>query len=182
MQWAFFAWAGACVVVVSLLMANHLLTLPVPEVSRLAPLSQRGSGWRAVHVLAKACGCSQRVLAGVLERRPTTGFSETVLFIGSDASTEARLRTAGFDFEQVTASSLESRYGIQGAPLLMVIDPQNRVVYSGGYSLTQGGPLRDALVLADTRAGRTVEAMPHFGCAVTPSLQKQLDPLSLKYP
>ena len=169
-------------VVVSLLMASHLLTLPVPEVSRLASLSQRGSGWRAVYVLARACGCSQRVLAGVLERGPTTGFAETVLVIGGDAPTEARLRTAGFEVEPVTASKLENDYGIQGAPLLVVIDPHDRVVYSGGYSLTQGGPLRDALVLAEARVGRTVEAMPHFGCAVTPSLQKQLDPLSLKYP
>ncbi len=182
LQWVFFAWASVCVVVVSLLMASHLLTLPVPKATPLTVLSARGSGWRVVHVVAKACGCSQRVLASLLERGPTTGFAERVLFIGDDPATEQRLRATGFDFERVTAASLEATYDIRGAPLLVVIDPRNEVIYSGGYSSTQGGPLRDALVLAEARVGRTVEPMPYFGCAVTPALQKQLDPLSLKYP
>ena len=182
LQWAFFAWAASTVLVVSLLVASHFLVMPVPTASRLASLSTHGEGWRVTHVLAKACGCSQRVLAHLLDRGAAAGFSETVLFIGTDATAENRLRAAGFDFEQVTAASLETRFGIQGAPRLMVVGPSNDILYSGGYSPSRAGPISDLRVLAEAQAGRRLEAMPTFGCAVNPALQKRVDPLSLKYP
>ena len=181
-QWAFFAWAGASALVVSSMMAGHLLTLPTPDQHQLAVgLTSTGSGWRAVHVLAKACGCSQRVLQSLLEHRADAETAETILFIGDDPLTAQRARAAGFEFETLTAAQLESRYGVQGAPLLVVVSPQNAIVYSGGYAHTEGGPAEDRLVLARAKAGQAVEPLPQFGCAVSRSLQKKLDPLALKY-
>ncbi len=73
----FFAWAGSCLVVVSLLMASHFVVVPVPPTPRLAALSAHGAGWRVTHVIVKTCACSQRVLAHLLERGVAPGFKET---------------------------------------------------------------------------------------------------------
>ena len=177
-RWVFWLWAPMPVVLVGLLLSGHLLTLPPPEAARLR---LEGNGWRALHVLALKCGCSRQVIDHLVERRARPGLSERVLFIGEDAATAARVRAAGYAFESIGAKGLEERYGIKGAPLLVVVDPQQRVVYSGGYSRQPRGEPEDLAIFAKVKAIEPAQSFPLFGCAVSRSLQAQVDPLGLKY-
>jgi hypothetical protein len=177
-------WALGLLVPVSALMASHLLTLPLPERSTLVSgLSKQGQAqWRAFHVIAEKCACSVKVLEGLVGRGVRPGVVEKVLFIGSEGSAWKKdLSAKGFEFEVVTMETLATQFGIEGAPLFVVLNPQGDVVYSGGYSKRKQGESEDITILNAALANADVTALPLFGCAVSRDLQKKLDPLGLKY-
>lgn len=176
--WAFWLWAPVPVVLIGLLLSGHLLTLPAPEPARL---KVEGSGWRALHVLALKCACSRQVIDHLTARGAVAGFSEKLLLIGDDAQIAARVRAAGFAFESIDSKALEARYGIKGAPLLVVVSPADDVRYSGGYSPNKRGPPQDLAIFAALQGGQPTAALPLFGCAVSKALQAQVDPLGLTY-
>ena len=171
-------WLPLPIVGVGLLMASHLLTLPEPE---LKGLTLEGTGWRALHVIALKCGCSRQVLTHLLERGPAEQWTERIVLIGEDPVVESRARAAGFGFESVTAATLEQRYGVQGAPLLVLVDAKGEARYAGGYARTANAAPEDLALFREVAATGHAEKRPLFGCAVSRSLQKKLDPLSLKY-
>jgi hypothetical protein len=179
-------WIPCALVPLSLLMAGHLLTLPKPRID--SPLRQNliiaaahPGSWSALHVLAEDCQCSQGVLAHLMLRGPTPGFFEKVLFIGTAEPTRTRLMARGFAFESITPENLQLRYGLEGAPMMVVATPSGDISYSGGYSSTRWGQAEDVAIEQALRQGREVKALPLFGCAVSQALQEQLDPLGLKY-
>jgi hypothetical protein len=181
-------WMPSALFLVSLLMAQHLLTLPKPRMDAglrqgLEPalLLHKGS-WFALHVLAENCQCSQEILDHLVARGSDARFSEKVLFIGNAEPTRTRLLARGFAFEAVTPEELQARYGLEGAPLLLVVNRQSEVAYSGGYSSTSRGFPQDVAILRALERGTAVNELPLFGCAVSRALQRQLDPLGLKYP
>jgi hypothetical protein len=180
-------WIPCTLIPVSLLMAGHLLTLPKPRVDRRltqslesAVLAHPGS-WLVLHVLAEDCQCSQGVLAHLLARGSASWFSEKVLFIGSEEPARSQLIARGFAFESITPETLQAKYGLEGAPMMVVANPRGEVSYMGGYSSTRWGPPEDLAIVRALTRGTEVQALPLFGCAVSLELQKKLDPLGLKY-
>lgn len=181
-------------------MAGHLVSLPAPSLSdgmtieRLEstlaarPGADRGR-WSATHVLYQSCGCSGRVLAHLLDRRALPELFETVVYVRDDgppgpslAATQKQIEGAGFRFEPVTPRVLGERYQIESAPLLVIADPQDRVRYAAGYTDRIGAKeIKDLAILDGVRDGRTVAALPVFGCAVSRRVQEAIDPLGLKY-
>jgi hypothetical protein len=180
------AWAVALVVPISSMMAGHLLTLPSPDKAAVAPrLEGRAAsaeGWRAFHVLSPACKCSRQVLAHLLERGAHAGVTETLLFVGEETQGLAQARAAGFRTEALSAQELFDRYKIQTVPLLVVMNPEGSILYSGGYTeRKQGADIQDVALLEGAMAGLPAQELPLFGCAVSRELQKQIDPFGLKY-
>jgi hypothetical protein len=181
-------WIPCTLVPVSLLMAGHLLTLPKPRVdARLrqnvtSAASANPGSWFVLHVLAEDCECSQEVVTHLLARGSESWFSEKVLFIGSEEPARSRLVARGFGFESITPEGLQAKYGLEGAPLMVVANQRSEIVYSGGYSRTRWGPPEDLAIVRALTRGTEVKALPLFGCAVSQELQKRLDPFGLKYP
>ena len=181
-------WIPCTLIPVSLLMAGHILTLPKPHIdARLhqnleSAVAARPGSWFVLHVLAEDCQCSQGVLAHLLARGSEPGLFEKVLFIGNAEPTRSRLTARGFAFESITPEALQSRYGLEGAPMMVVANPHGEVAYSGGYASTRWGPPEDLAIVRALARGTEVKPLPLFGCAVSQELQKQLDPLGLKYP
>lgn len=181
-------WIPCTLVPISLLMAGHLLTLPKPHIdARLrhnleSAVAAHPGSWFVLHVLAEDCQCSQGVLAHLLARGAASWFSEKVLFIGSDEPARSQLVARGFAFESITPEGLQARYGLEGAPMMVVANPRGDVAYSGGYSSSRWGQPEDLAIVRALTRGTEVEALPLFGCAVSQELQKRLDPLGLKYP
>ncbi len=186
-QIGIWVWVGLTFVPITYLMAGHLLALPVPRegsgIEALAAVTAASPSpnWRAFHVLAEKCGCSSRVIEKLVERGPRPGFEEKILLIGEGSPSREAAVARGFSLETLTARKLQERYGIQGAPLLVVVDPRGRIAYSGGYTRRKQGEVEDVAILADLVRGVSPAERPLFGCAVSSALQQQLDPLRLKY-
>lgn len=186
------AWATLGVVGGSTLMAGHLYALPEPAVgdpvllerlhSLQAASDVEDGQWHAVHVLYAACRCSQRIFDHLFESARPAGYRETVLLVGDDASVVARARTAGFGIVSVTPQQLATEFHIEAAPLLLVLDPDGRIRYAGGYSeRKQGYEALDVGIMESLASGRPASELPLYGCGVSKELQAVLDPLGLKY-
>ncbi len=175
-RWLFWLWAPVPVVLIGLLLSGHLLTLPKPSTIRV-----EGEGWRALHVLAIKCACSRGVIEHLISRGAVRGVTEKVVLIGEDLASMKRLRAAGYEVEALSSAAVKARYGIEGAPLLAVVNPQQDLVYSGGYSRQARGTPEDLAIFATVQAGNGAASLPLYGCATTRELQAQLDPMGLKY-
>jgi hypothetical protein len=132
-----------------------------------------------LHFLYGDCRCSAAVLTHLIARGPRAGHDERVVLIDGSADDVARARGAGFTTETLSAVEVQTKYGVEGAPLLVIADRTNTVLYDGGYTTTKQSPvIRDEEILARTDRGETVDALPMFGCAVSDRLKKGRDPLA----
>jgi len=191
-KWArrgfFVAWFLAVLIPGVYQLAEHTLSLPkpVPEKLQAAMIANRprdATGWVVLHVLYAECGCSGRVADRLTQRGLIPGVAERVIIVGEpkDDLVE-RLRAHGLSVELTDAKDLSDRYGIVAAPVLVVADPGGTVRYVGGYTEQKRGPaIRDTAIVASLERGEQVDALPILGCAVSRDLQRQVDPLGLKY-
>lgn len=181
MRAAVAAWFAAMVVIGASLLAKHVVALPVPTKS--AALSQSLAGlrppathdWLAVHVMYAECRCSQRIVEHLVSSARPGGWREVVLWVGkAEPSPELVKR---FDVKRLTASEL-ARLGIDAAPLLVALDPNDSVRYVGGYTERKQGPaIEDLRLLADARRTSMTSSLPVFGCAVSEQLKRALSVL-----
>jgi hypothetical protein len=188
---AFAVWVVLCVVAGGYMLSSHLLTLPTPELSDLGPqhsaVAERRSTqqgrWLVVHILDQECKCSLRVLDHLLAAPRPADVVERIVLIGGKVSPAQRaaIQARGLDLDLVTPEELADRYRVQAAPLLVVIDPADRVSYVGGYSSRkQSADLRDVAIIEALRRGESVTPLPTFGCAVGRSLRARIDPLGIR--
>jgi hypothetical protein len=184
------AWSAVLLVGGAYLLAAHVAPLPQPTREALAAdvaherRADEAGQWLALHALFTDCGCSQRVIAHLLARRPLDGVKERVLLVGggagSAASYAADLRAAGYPVDELDETALGDRYGFEGVPAFALVDPHDHVRYLGGYTRTkQGADFVDVSATRATLRGETVAPLPVFGCAVSRSLRERRDPLSL---
>jgi hypothetical protein len=198
------AWAVATVAVGAALAALHLpLSGPAHDRLEGAFAAERrpaeAGAWTLVHVLYDRCRCSRRVAEHLASRPRIEGTAERVLLVGGEAADvgagsgeggwggdggglASRLRGAGLPVAVLSRAELAARYGIEAAPLLVIVSPGGRVAYAGGYSAREGAAdIRDVELAAAARAGAGARPLPLFGCAVSRTLQRDVDPLGLKY-
>ncbi len=165
-------------------MASHHVPLPPPSGTQSAQPSSLEAGWRMVHVLAAECGCSGAVAEHLARRGATAGVAEEVWWIGETSGPTTPLAGSGFTVVPTSADTLQHRLGLEGAPWLLIYDPEGHLRYSGGYAATtprRGAALEDRTLLARVQSGETVTPFPAYGCATSRRLQTALDPLGLKY-
>jgi hypothetical protein len=185
---AFWLWAGVSFALATSLMVAHTYALPQPArddrvlqatVARTRELVD-GKRWRALHVLYSQCRCSQRILTQLFARGPRSDVSEHLVLVSAHAQYEQAARSAGFALEVISPEQLTARYGMLAAPLFVLADSEDRLRYVGGYTeRKQGLAMRDVQIMNELRAGRDAEALPLFGCAVSDSLRRMLDPLGI---
>jgi hypothetical protein len=135
-----------------------------------------------VHVIYAGCSCTARLFAHLVSRGALPGIDEAVLFVGEDAPRRRAAERAGFAFATASAEELAGRYGIEAAPLLVAFDAAGRLAYLGGYYNHPSTvfPL-DGKIHAELARGEMPKPLPVFGCAVSPRLQKSVDPLGIVY-
>lgn len=183
-------WFCGVVVMMASLAVSHLFSLApldrrnpklVAELAALLP-DERGD-WASVHVLYTECRCSQRVFDHLYVSDRPTDLHEVVLLVGDDRdhAIERRLSGRGFEVIPVAPEMLRARFGIEGAPTFVLVDPARRVRYSGGYTIRQQGPdIRDLAIVREIRQGDDVADLPVFGCAVSKRLKALFDPFAIK--
>jgi len=180
-------WAAALLLVGSILLGRHVVALPRPErnptVTRaFAALRQpRDRGrWLAVHVLYAGCKCSARIVDHLVQAEPIAPVRELALWVGQDPDAQARLSAAGLRVHTLEPEALRARFGVEAAPVLIVLDPEDQIRYVGGYTSRKQGPdIQDRKILAALLAGTAPEENPILGCAVSSRLQTALDPVGL---
>ncbi len=174
--------------IVAYLMISHWAVLPHPRVGD-AQFSERlqaaelgrTPNWSAVHFLYDDCPCSRRVLQHVIDSQPIPGVTERVVLISKECL-RAELGRGDLQVEYVTPENLKQRYGVESAPLLVVMDTNQSVRYSGGYTSRKQGPkMMDREIIAQLVAGQSAMELPLYGCAVSTQLQRAIDPLGFKY-
>jgi hypothetical protein len=183
-------WGASTLLVGSVLRAGHWVVLPVPDradvrleraIGELDSLHAAG-GWQMLHVLYTECRCSQRIFEYLLAREHPSDVRETILLVGAGEGWAARARAGGYAILTQSAQQLAERFGIEAAPLLVVVDPGRRVRYAGGYTeRPQGLDYRDLSILQSLRSRGGAAELPAFGCAVSRELQSYLDPIGIKY-
>jgi hypothetical protein len=175
-------WATIMIVIGASLMAGHWIPLPstAPEEGHL-PGAADGR-WRVYHFLYMECPCSRRVLEHICQRQAVRGMAERLVLIGNSSDLPGSARREDCEVDWVTPQELETEYGVESAPMMVVVDPKGRTRYSGGYtSRKQVLDIQDREIMDRLLAEEEVDALPVFGCAVSRQLQSITDPFGLKY-
>jgi hypothetical protein len=149
----------------------------------LAQLLSDARGWAAIHVLYTECRCSQRIFAHLRTSRRPADLHELVLLVGDDRdrAIATPLAARGFELVSVAAETLAARFGIEGAPTFVLVDPARSVRYLGGYTRRQQGPdIRDLAIVRQVRQGDELPDLPVFGCAVSQRLKAVFDPFAIR--
>lgn len=193
-QWAvgstLLVWAGFMTFLVSCLMVGHWISLPHPKADNAewagkltgAAYDDSTPQWLALHVLYADCPCSIRILKQVVQREAYPGIRERIVLIGENPELAQAAQTQGYEVECVTPEQLWEQYGLESAPMLVVLDPDRSPRYSGGYTSRKQGPdIQDTAIIEKLLAGQNVESLPVYGCAVSNNLQSIVDPLGIKY-
>ena len=178
------AWLAIMVLAGAYLLAGHTVALPLGDGgSRLQRrLGSPAGRTLALHVLLANCPCSRRVLDHLIARGPSRSAEERVLLVGDEADALAPvLRARGYAVEELRATELQARYGIESAPVLVVRAATGGGYYVGGYTRRkQAAQIHDTEILERIARGESLDALPIFGCAVSARLRAALDPLGLK--
>jgi hypothetical protein len=182
-------WVLGVSVLFSLLTAQHVLTMPVPKNQKflqaaLAQVGEKKTGWRGFHVLLSQCLCSQDVARYLVARKKSPLFDEeTVLLIAEkNPKIEQDLKASGFGVVSVAFKDVVAQYGVEGAPSFHVLNPQGKLLYTGGYYEQRARTeALDLKIVQNLQLNRSMAPLPLYGCALGMSLQKNLDPLNLKY-
>jgi hypothetical protein len=188
-QVLFIAWIPVAATVGASLMSGHWTTLPTPAAEddrlplALAELRSTDDppAWMIVHVLYAACSCSGRVVEHLLVDPRPPGLDEKILWIGSEPQLDARVEAGPMPIVHLTPQELDDRFAIEGAPLLLVVDPQGVIRYRGGYTdRKQSLAIRDIEIIERLRSEAEVTSLPLFGCAVSDRLRDLLDPFGVR--
>lgn len=165
------------------LLARHVVPLPLPgdtaALSRLRTADDTGR-WMAVHVLYTECPCSRRIIEHLTASERPLDVVEHVVLVGARPDLARALLTRGFHVVEVTEDELVARFGVDAAPLLVVLAPDDTTRYSGGYTERKQGPEpQDLHIIARARAGSADLGLPVFGCAIGRALRQTINPLGL---
>ncbi|HEX3777046.1 MAG TPA: hypothetical protein VHV51_21380 [Polyangiaceae bacterium] len=172
-------WLGFMLLLGSALLAKHVVALPEPTKDRhlaasLSALRAPSSKprWLAVHVLYSECRCSQRVVAHLISTTRPPAWEEILLWVGNGAPDPALDRN--FHVKRVSSAEL-ARLGVESAPMLVVLDPEDGIRYVGGYTTRKQGPvIEDLHIMQDAERGNAFSALPILGCAMSDRLKREL--------
>lgn len=179
-------WATAMAFVCATLMIGHWVPLPTPKVGTRPQFAfpshaSANEGWKVLHFLYSECTCSKRILNHLLLREPIQGIEETIVMVGGQDSHKERISDEEFHWDWVTPEELKSKYSVEAAPLLVVLDPSHTIRYSGAYTARkQGFSIQDVSLITRIRAGESVRPLILMGCGVSKELQSLTDPFGFK--
>lgn len=183
-----FAWIIGISGAISQLHAWHQVDLSPKgaqiDVSNLfAPTNTYG----AVHFLTPMCSCSTVIFDHLLERKPISSITETVVVIDDNQKNYVSLlKDAGYKVIKTTKEELARKYhnALKGVPLLAIYDKESTIQYLGGYSsktITPFSKIDISKFIEDLDNKKSIASYPVKGCSVSKSYQQLLDPLGIKY-
>jgi hypothetical protein len=172
-------WASLAIGAGSVVTSFHQpFQLPSESIASLAPI-QGDRAWRMIHVLSTACGCSRRVAEHIIKRGPLPGVREQVLLLNNhyDDVFAERIAARGLHVKTVSEDVL-AQHNLRAVPLFVLVSPDGQTHYVGGYGRTYD---RDTDIWQQASRGVKPRPLTVYGCAVSRSIQRQIDPFQWKY-
>ncbi len=186
-------WLVGGVVLGGAMLVQHVVALPAPPPSSAALGAQmhrvfagRGAQgkWLALHVMYRACPCSQRTITHLTAGPRPAELAEAVVIVddeGRAGPEDQRLAAHGYRVSVITPEALRRDFALEAAPVLVIARPDGKVVYVGGYTRhKQSDAFEDLAILSELRQRKDRAALPVFGCPTSDRLARQLDPLGLR--
>lgn len=180
-------WIVVITVVMSLQMASHLVSMPIPEnidnfLNKIKKSYYKDDG-RAVivHAIYEKCSCTNSLLKHLVERGLQPLSQEVIFVIGSEAPYESELVAKGFSVFKMKQDEFVNEFGIEAAPLLTLINNKGELKYMGGYFKTSEARVStdQEIIQKALIEDKPPEPLPLYGCAVSDRLQKYIDPFQL---
>ena len=135
-----------------------------------------------VHIIPQNRSCTENLLRHLIDRGLMQDIHERIIFVGESTKYANEIRRAGYLLELVSAESIERQYGIVAAPLLVVFAKMGALLYLGGYH-THAATIhpKDIELMRQINDGGQPEALPLYGCAISPELINAIDPPGVRY-
>ncbi|MAX65782.1 MAG: hypothetical protein QF441_00305 [Bacteriovoracaceae bacterium] len=175
-----FLWFCSIFYLIANMHGFHLISFKNSETEKNIKLEPIQEQWGLVHILAEGCGCSEIIADYLLKRKPQKNLHEQVLLLGETQKYATKLNKSGY---KVKISQELNGY-IDGVPMLLIHNKAGEIKYSGGYAKTMVTPItkiQDLKILKQIQSHISTEKLAVMGCAVSKKLQKEIDPLGLKY-
>ena len=173
-------WGVVTLIGFAFLSVQHMKPLRLPTdqagfASAMLKLRQGSKPTFLVHVIYVECSCAKALFDHLIARHPFRDTEEAILFVGKDPGKQTIAESAGFTFTTISADELLSRFGLEAAPVLVILNSAGRLRYAGGYYSEASAivPL-DAKIQARLASGLDVPPFPIFGCAVSPTVKERV--------
>jgi hypothetical protein len=152
--------------ITGLLMGSHMPFRSDPAAAQNA--ARRTGKWQAIYLFGANCPCSAKASTHLVGRPPLSGIDERIVFVGAEPDTERPLEDGGWRLERRTPEQARDIYGARSAPLLIFVDPEGRIRYTGGFAHRSdfADGFHEPRIWEELRAGREVTALPAYGCAL----------------
>ena len=147
-------------------MGPHVFALQAKPLN-FETLLKAENRWSLTHFVSENCQCSEWVLARLRSRAPLYR-GELVLLIGNlPESLRQELEAKGYQIQLVSPESFKQPVDL-ALPTLLVQNPQNQVVYAGGYAakkISQVSEVQDLEIWQHITTGKKLEKpFPIYGC------------------
>lgn len=101
-------------------------------------------------------------------RGTLNGLHESVVLVGSDTRISELVQKSRLPLTMVSQGERSDELHLQGAPYLLIVDPNDSVRYAGGYATDRNARTgyQDTAIWNKVSSGASYPALPIFGCAV----------------
>lgn len=164
------------------MMGSHQLSLNPSKNSKLSELVDQ-SEWTKLHFVNPECGCSERVVKSLLNRRPSKDVTEKVFILGNNEVWKKSLADKGYVTVMDSMDHYAEKYSISAVPQLVILNQKQEIFYAGGYSSKRGpaGEIEDIEIFKEATSSKEVKERPIYGCVNGKENQNKSDLIGAKY-
>jgi hypothetical protein len=167
-------WLAISSIFIGKAMQKHVIPLRMPEnLDKLAmPFAEDrrdDSDLVAMHILDPRCNCSAQILESLVRYNQSKHLIQNYVVATSelDESIRNQLTQSGVSIRNLDADKLESEYGIESVPWLVMLDHQRQTIYAGGYGaqrITSAEDFQLEKFVDQVLNASLKDAFPSFGC------------------
>ena len=186
-----FAWLTIASIPIGYFMGYHLTSIEQTEIKNPRSLaSVQNKKWKMIHIIGESCKCSITLSEYLIKRRPLLAdgqLLEEVIIVGSNPQLQKNLEQVGYLVRSEEEQKMVELYNIDAVPQLVLLNADNNLKYSGGYTQeritasTQNSDYQDIEIFQKIKNGEVKNQIPIFGCANGIKNKLKADPIGLKY-
>lgn len=177
------SWFILLSVPLSMMMGSHQLSLVSSTDTKIKNLSTTTTDYTKLHFVNPDCGCSEKVVQSLIERKSRKDVVEKVFILGKNETWFKNLSAAGYDITVGDKDEFSSLYKITAVPQLIILNSEKKILYTGGYSSRRGpaSVVEDEQILKEVQLKQKTNERLIYGCVNGSEFQSKVDLLGFKY-